>query len=342
MQCENNLLGIDKIGSGSFRHFVEKYIRAKEYCAAPFEVSSSSGPRRTVLIPGERISGTFTSAFPEAGSRHAYLHPLTAMEVPLPRNSLDGVFTDPPYYDNVQYAELMDFCFVWLRVALASDTAGFAQLSTRSAHELTGNDTQGRGLVHFSNGLSEIFRHFSQALKPGAPFVFTYHHNDPLAYLPIVVAILDAGLHCTAILPAAAEMSASLHISGTGSSTLDSVFVCRAIDIGAVSRTSASNAEQVRDAIESDGLSMKKAGIKLAPGDLWCLRAGHVAGAAVNELKSTWKYEIPLEDRMERAHEVLERLAADCDLAQRPGMIAQWRVKNHMGSISNERRTAAI
>ena len=29
--------------------------------------------------------------------------------------SLDAVFTDPPYFGNVQYAELMDFCYVWLR-----------------------------------------------------------------------------------------------------------------------------------------------------------------------------------------------------------------------------------
>src|SRR5262245_57170396 len=33
----------------------------------------------------------------------------------LKANSLDAVFTDPPYFDNVQYAELMDFCDVWLR-----------------------------------------------------------------------------------------------------------------------------------------------------------------------------------------------------------------------------------
>jgi putative DNA methylase len=31
IECENNLLGIPKVGSGSFRHFVEKYRRAKEY-----------------------------------------------------------------------------------------------------------------------------------------------------------------------------------------------------------------------------------------------------------------------------------------------------------------------
>ena len=55
-----------------------------------------------------------------------------------------------------------------------------------------------RGLEHFGEGLSHVFRHYAAALKPGAPFVFTYHHNDPYAYLPIVVAVLDAQLECLA------------------------------------------------------------------------------------------------------------------------------------------------
>ena len=37
VQCENNLLGIPKVGSGAFRHFIEKYRRAKLYCEQPFE-----------------------------------------------------------------------------------------------------------------------------------------------------------------------------------------------------------------------------------------------------------------------------------------------------------------
>ena len=37
VQCENNLLGLPKVGAGGFRHFIEKYLRAKDYCTHPFE-----------------------------------------------------------------------------------------------------------------------------------------------------------------------------------------------------------------------------------------------------------------------------------------------------------------
>ena len=66
----------------------------------------------------------------------------------------------------------------------------------------------------------------ARALKPGAPLVFTYHHNKLEAYYAIGVAILDAGLACTAALPCPAEMGGSIQIHGTASSIIDTVFVC--------------------------------------------------------------------------------------------------------------------
>jgi hypothetical protein len=59
-------------------------------------------------------------------------------------------------------------------------------------------------------------------LKPGAPLAFTFHHNELEAYQSIGVAIT-----CTQALPCPAEMGGSIHIHGTGSSIVDTVFVCR-------------------------------------------------------------------------------------------------------------------
>ena len=105
VQCEDNLLGIPRIGSGSFRHFVEKYKRAKEYCKHPFETRNEGGPKTIVPICGERLEGNFVDRFPERTGRQAWIACRSAEEVELPLRSLDGVFTDPPYFDNVQYAE---------------------------------------------------------------------------------------------------------------------------------------------------------------------------------------------------------------------------------------------
>ena len=56
IQCEDNLLGIPGIGSGSYRHFIEKYLRAKEYCLRPFETAWDGARKRVVAISGESIA----------------------------------------------------------------------------------------------------------------------------------------------------------------------------------------------------------------------------------------------------------------------------------------------
>ena len=81
--------------------------------------------------------------------------------------------TDPPYFANVQYAELMDFCYVWLRRLLGKKEPAFRRKSTRNKDELTGNATMARDMTHFAQGLSAVVCRMADALKPGAPFAFT-------------------------------------------------------------------------------------------------------------------------------------------------------------------------
>jgi hypothetical protein len=328
LQCENNLLGIDRIGSGSFRHFVEKYIRAKQYCAAPFETDHVG--RKKVLVPivGETIRAKLVTCEPTSSiTKEAFLVNSPSQRVPLKKDSLAGVFTDPPYFDNVQYAELIDFCFVWLRRVLEEAVPEFRHTSTRSCDELTGNATFQRGVEHFTNGMSEVFCHFVNALMPGKPFVFTYHHNDPKAYLPIVVAILDSGLECTATLPAAAEMVASLHIAGTASSILDSVFVCRK----PVERNQFRSHQQdpffdvgveCKKALECDAQLMIQAGVKVTAGDLKCLLAGHIARVAIRSLRSTWDHAENLVERLACAEECIRRITEMVDIHECLALVA--------------------
>ena len=314
IQCENNLLGIPKVGAGAFRHFVEKYLRAKQYCEAPFETRRNGRRKEVVPISGERIMAEIVGHFPVEDERQAQIAASPADEMPLVPGTLDGVFTDPPYFANVQYAELIDFNYVWLRQALREEFAEFASPTTRSQDELTGNATLGRGIDHFTEGLSSVFRHFAEALKPDAPFVFTYHHNDLDSYIAVVVAILDAGLDCTATLPAAAEMSASLHIMGTKSSVLDSIFVCRRTK---VSRRACISVYKL---LVQDAALMAAAGVKVSPGDIRCLASGHIARVTINQLREGWDRRASLSDRMKLAG---ERLVANANILDLEALLSE-------------------
>ncbi|MDR0593848.1 MAG: hypothetical protein LBG60_11440 [Bifidobacteriaceae bacterium] len=301
LACENNLLGIPGVGSGSFVHFVEKYAKAKDYAQLPYEIGSGRGRQTPIVTLGERIEAPTADSIAELPRHKAFVTSAPSQSLRLAPRSLDGVFTDPPYFSNVQYAELMDFCYVWLK-RLVPDDPHFAAETTRSAHEATGNATGGRGIEEFTGALSAVYRAMSRALKPGAPLVFTYHHNDPMAYAPLVVAILDAGLTCTEVLPVPGEMSASLHIAGTKSSILDSVFVCRQVT-GEASRAGAVSASVARDV-----RALKEVPYNPTEGDLACLTAGHVAAAAVRELREGWSAGASLSARLGRAAGAIARI----------------------------------
>lgn len=328
IQCESNILGLRNtakgtaIGSGGWANIVDKYTKAKAYCTAPFEILHKNGTKIQIPIRGERIgddggpNGT--------DKRNVSLNCSSATAVDLPANSLDAVLTDPPYFSNVQYAELMDFCYVWLR-RLLKDESAFTPKSTRNANELTGNITMERGLKHFTEGMSGVFSRMASALKPGSPFVFTYHHNFIDAYYPLAVAMLDAGLTCTASLPCPAEMGGSIHISGTGSSIVDTIFVCRST--GTIARKFvADDPSGIADLIRGDINDLSAAEYTATRGDIRCLIFGHLIRLTVWKLRQAWDKEQRVEDKLAAignqvsalgGPETIERYIVDIDAGEK-------------------------
>jgi hypothetical protein len=149
----------------------------------------------------------------------------------------------------------------------------------------------------------------STALKPGAPFVFTYHHNRIDAYFPIAVAMLDAGLTCTASLPCPAEMGGSIHISGTGSSVVDTIFVCRST--GVVRRNYVVDDPLAIAALVLHDINELKASDYLPTrGDIRCLIFGHLIRLAVWKLRQSWSKVRNVEERLLAVEEQITALGS--------------------------------
>ena len=300
IQCESNILGIEgarglPVGSGGWFNITEKFAKAKRYCQQPFEVRQEGSRKIEVPIPGEWI-GTKPPNPHTTERRHVHLicGDSTALQG---ETRYDGVFTDPPYFGNVQYAELMDFCYVWLRKLVGTNYREFESDTTRNTGELTGNVNMGRDLVHFTEGLSSAFRKAGASLKPGSPLVFTFHHNKLEAYTPLAISMLDAGLTCSASLPCPAEMGASIHINGTGSSVVDAVFVCR--QTGLVPRRwIASTPTELAELIRQEIGALSEGGLKATQGDIRCIAFGHMTRLAVCNLRNEWRREAATNDKM--------------------------------------------
>lgn len=317
VQAESNLLGIvngndTNVGSGGWTNIIEKYAKAKRYCDAPFEVRREGARKIQVPIEGEWIGERMN------GHRHraVTISCASSATVELAPSSLDAVFTDPPYFGNVQYGELMDFCYVWLRRLIGPKVAGFERESSRDADELTVNQTEGRGLAHFTEGLAAIYANMARALKPGAPLAFTYHHNKIAAYQAVAVAILDAGLTCSAALPCPAEMGGSIHIHGTGSSIVDTVFVCRST--GETARQGlCKDAGDLAELVANELEQLRAAGMKPTAGDVRCIVFGHVTRLAVWRLRPLWDAGRPTENKLAQVAEVMTAFGNLPDLTER-------------------------
>ena len=300
IQCESNLLGVVNgkgvnVGSGGWGNIIEKYAKAKQYCDHPFEIYHAGGKKTVVPIRGEWIGE----------QRHGHrrrdvaINCGSAADARLKPNSIDGVFTDPPYFENVQYGELMDFCYVWLRSLVRAGERSFNLSSSRSSQELTGNATHSQGIEAFADGLAKVYSAAANALKPGGPFVFTFHHNRFEAYAAIAVAILDCGLKCTASPPCPAEMSGSIHISGTNSSIIDTVFVCRKKPTDEICQLTV-----LSDIVKADIGQLQIAGVKVSVGDLRCVIMGHVTRLTIESLADTWDARVSTPDKLAAIHGV--------------------------------------
>ena len=313
--CESNLLGIvdgagANVGSGGWGNVIAKFVKAKRFCDAPFEIVRNGSKNKRIHIAGERVGATLN------GRRRAIdLACGSAMSMDLQEDGLDAVFTDPPYFGNVQYAELMDFCHVWLRRLMGVQALGFDRATTRSSDELTGNGTQQRGLNHFAEGLAKAWSQMARGLKPGAPLAFTYHHNQLSAYHAVGMAVLDAGLVCSASLPCPAEMSGSIHIHGTKSSIVDSIFVCRSA--GAVpQRWLCDTASQLVALVADELADLEEAGRKPSLGDTRCVLFGHLTRLAIWRLRETWDAEAATQVKLESFAEAAAALGDPEALAE--------------------------
>jgi putative DNA methylase len=107
----------------------------------------------------------------------ANVQQLNAVEV---QNGSYLISTDPPYYDNIDYADLSDYFYIWLRKALKDIYPQlFTTVLVPKSGELVatpfrfdGNKDKAKN--HFENGLSEVFRNFINLTETQNPVTIYY------------------------------------------------------------------------------------------------------------------------------------------------------------------------
>jgi len=212
---------------GAFKSFVNLLIEGKQYCKRPFDRYVEAGKSRQATF-STPIEGHQTEVFTDLGAHaNALLLCGSSESLPVPDKSVDAVLTDPPYYGYVQYAELSDFFYVWLRLLLKDTYRVFEPDYTPKDAEIVRNVRRGQNPDTFVKGLTRVFSECRRTLKDQGLMVFTFHHKQATAWAAVLQSILDAGFYVTAAYPVNSEMHTSTHILRQTGIEHDAVLVCR-------------------------------------------------------------------------------------------------------------------
>ncbi len=201
--------------------------------ANPF--SSSTGNAMSAIGWAEKTIKVYPS-ISIAGK--AFQHDAQTQE--LSRNKL--ISTDPPYYDNIGYADLSDFFYVWLRRTLRPVLPSlFATIAVPKAEELVAtpyrHGSKQAAESFFLDGMTDAMTRLAEQGHASSPITIYYAFKQSETkgtegtlspgWVTFLGAVNTSGLQLTGTWPMRTELSNRMIGSGTNALASSVVLVCR-------------------------------------------------------------------------------------------------------------------
>jgi len=163
-----------------------------------------------------------------------------ARDLPLDDASVDCIVFDPPYEENVCYAELSDFFYVWLKrtsgYVFPDDFTDYLtekdQEAIASPARFKNRATKGRSaktlaLADYQEKMAEIFTECRRVIKEDGIATVMFNHKSTAAWDALTVGLIEAGFSVTRTWPVKTEAESSIHIKGRAAARTTILLVCR-------------------------------------------------------------------------------------------------------------------
>lgn len=197
----------------------------------------SSGAWNTFV---DGFSKAFLKAFESAPSSHAGFAMQADSQTQVVSKG-NFISTDPPYYDNIGYADLSDFFYVWLRRSLREAfPALLATIAVPKAEELIAtpyrHGTKEAAEAFFLNGMTHAMSNLCQQAHPAAPVSIYYAFKqsetenggtNSTGWETFLEAVNRSGLALVGTWPLRTENSSRMTGQGTNALASSIVLVCR-------------------------------------------------------------------------------------------------------------------
>ena len=172
----------------------------------------------------------------------------------VPDASVECIVFDPPYHNNVNYSELSDFFYVWLKrtagyvmpelfpdyltdktnEAIASP-ARFKErvLTEKQANPKAKISAAKLATEDYLDKMAAIFKECRRVIKPaseGGIMTVMFTHKDLAAWDALITALIAADFNITRVWPVKTEAEAALHIKDKAAARTTMLIVCRPRD----------------------------------------------------------------------------------------------------------------
>jgi putative DNA methylase len=152
------------------------------------------------------------------------------------------ISTDPPYYDNINYADLSDFFYVWLRRTLRTVfPTTLSTIAVPKAEELVAtphrHGTKEKAESFFLDGMTQVIRNLAEKAHPEAPVTIYYAFKQSETSLDagtssagwetFLTAVLRAGFNIVGTWPLRSEQEYRMVSMGANALASSIVLVCR-------------------------------------------------------------------------------------------------------------------
>ena len=160
--------------------------------------------------------------------------------------SVTAVVVDPPYTDNVQYSELADFFYVWLKrtqghrhpdwfMNYLCDRSEEAVVNVSRYRDGTNKTKEAKEKAHafYQKLMTEVFRECRRILRDDGPLTVMFTHKKQEAWEALFRSLIEAGFTITATWPVKTESEHSLHQARKNAAQSTVILVARKRSAGA-------------------------------------------------------------------------------------------------------------
>lgn len=150
--------------------------------------------------------------------------------------SVDVVCVDPPYYNNVQYAELSDYFYVWQkRIFKELYPDIFSRRLTNKNDEAVANPVRDGGAKqadkNYERLMGEIFAECRRVLKDDGIMTMMFTHKTQAAWETLTRALIENGWIITSTFPVESEFAQGLNQKDLAAAASSIFIACRKRDM---------------------------------------------------------------------------------------------------------------